>query len=371
MPESDPLAKLRNQSLALGYAPQARRNLAIIDQGSTVNLEDTEFGIPLVDIYINDLCNLRCQFCPTKFGTNNLPIRAVEEIARLRPRVLTLTGGGEPTLYRDGTNRIGDFIAEIRKHMGSIPLGMMTNGTNLMSTSAAEELEWLRVSLNASTPESYKTVHRSPLFNKVIQNVVAYLKMEIPKVGIGFVYTPETVDELMSLAQVVLEKIFPNLSREEQSRLTLQFRPEANADYERYTLSEGEIEGLKKQWEGLPTEVRTLLAEQSNIAQVMENQCFTTKGSFDRCSISILQMNIDAKGDTYPCPQKAHAFKDSYGNILEPNFFDDLRMRIRESYRGHNHATCGTCSQARVNNEYGTLDLGNIPLAQSMPTTFF
>ena len=91
----------------------------------------------------------------THFGKNNISLEAIPLIAKFNPKVMVITGGGEPSLWRKD-KKIYDLILEIRKFMGKIPLGIMSNGTFLMPNDAVEHLKWLRISVNLLTRISIK-----------------------------------------------------------------------------------------------------------------------------------------------------------------------------------------------------------------------
>ncbi|MBU0981298.1 radical SAM protein [Patescibacteria group bacterium] len=356
---NNPLNKIRDQHQALAYVSEVAR---------TRNTDD--FQVPLIDIYPNDTCNCRCQFCVSPFGRSNLPIEVVKLLAKLRPRVITITGGGEPSIYKDGKHRIEDFVAEIRTHLGTIPIGMMTNGTRLIDTNTVNELAWLRISINAASREAYQDIHGCDFFNRVVNNTATFINSGIPQVGIGFVYTPKTACQITKFAEMVLDRLKPKTTEDKFNRLTLQFRPVADRDYSRYHLSDVEKEALRSQSAKISDEAQTLLSKQSNFRQVLDNQCFGGSSPFQRCWISFLQMNIDANGDSYPCPQKTHKREDSYGNIFDPDFFDKIKAEAIKSFESHSCTNCPTCTQTTINNLYDSLDWPSISFDQAKPVFF-
>jgi len=358
----DPLKEVRNQSLSLEYAPVVRSNM---------EQEGDEFEIPLIDLYVNDACNLRCNFCMTKYGPTVLPTNAVSIISQLKPRVLTITGGGEPSIYRDGKKRIDDFVAAIRDEMGAIPIGMMSNGVNQLPEYVLQELEWLRVSLNAPNRTLYKDVHNRDKFEAVIGNVVSYINGPLKKLGIGFVFNELTAHTLIEFARTIFESVKPQVDQSKFDELTLQFRPEANEEYARFLINADLRRKLMAELATQQGDFKSFLLNQTNIMQVLDNECFLLRASFRNCFISFLQMNIDAKGNAYPCPQKAHAESDSYGNIFDDRFIDDIRGRVRQSFEGHNSKSCGGCAQSKVNAVYGAVDFSRIAFEQDITPVFF
>ncbi len=358
----EPLREVRNQNLALAYAPVVKNNM---------EEEGDDFGIPLIDLYVNDACNLRCNFCMTAFGPTVLPVSAVPVIAQLKPRVITITGGGEPSIYRDGENRIDDFVAAIRREMGPIPIGMMSNGVKALPEGVLSELDWLRVSLNAPNRGLYNQVHNRDKFEDVMKNITDYLNGPLEKLGIGFVFNELTAHALIDFARTIFDGIKPQTDADKFSGLTLQFRPEANEDYSRFLINIGLRQKLIVEIGVLNGEFRDFLLKQTNIMQVLDNECFLLHAAFRNCFISFLQMNIDARGDAYPCPQKAHEKKDSYGNIFDDGFVSGVRDRVRQSFGCHNSDSCGGCAQSRVNSIYEGVDFSKLSFDGKVKPVFF
>ncbi len=95
-------------------------------------------------------CNLKCSYCSvserTLHSTLELP-RVKDYVERLMSRGLKaviLTGGGEPTLYKD-FNQLGEWILE-----QGLDLALITNGTQFkrVSDTILKGLSWVRVSMN-------------------------------------------------------------------------------------------------------------------------------------------------------------------------------------------------------------------------------
>lgn len=361
----DPLSEVRNQSKALEYASIVKKNLESL-KSKTNNIE-----IPLVDIYVTDACNLRCHFCPTHFGKTFLPPEAISQIGKLSPHVITLTGGGEPSLYTFRGKKIGDVIEEIRSTIGVVPLGMMTNGTRKMEDKVLDNLAWLRVSVNGYDENSYKKVHGKDYFREVMHNIIHYLQSPMGKMGVGFVYTAQTSPFIIRFVETLLAYITTSSAADHLQKLTVQFRPAADKDYNRFRLSQQNIEHLKQQIIAANPATRRFLTTQTNIEQVLGNNCFQDGETFDKCHVSLLQMNINPNGDTYPCPQKAHAEEDCHGNILEPEFFEKLRERINKSFHGHSSLSCPQCAQNKINHEYDNIDMLSIEAAKPINPVFF
>lgn len=95
-------------------------------------------------------CNLKCSYCSvserTLHSTIELP-RIIDYLSKLKSRGLKaviLTGGGEPTLYKD-FNPLGEWILD-----NGLELALITNGTQFgrVSDRILAGLTWVRVSMN-------------------------------------------------------------------------------------------------------------------------------------------------------------------------------------------------------------------------------
>ena len=105
------MLKNRNPKRSLNYKKEYQSNFDIIN-----NVQDKNLQISHIDLYPNDICNLRCEFCPTHFGKNNISLEAIPLIAKFNPKVMVITGGGEPSIWRKDKKKIYDLIMEIRKY---------------------------------------------------------------------------------------------------------------------------------------------------------------------------------------------------------------------------------------------------------------
>ncbi len=97
-------------------------------------------------------CNLKCSFCSNvnRDTHEDLDIREcisfVHELRNMGLKAVVITGGGDPTLYRD----VNDLIQYC--HQIGLKVGMITNGILLKEKVSAEclnVLTWVRISMNA------------------------------------------------------------------------------------------------------------------------------------------------------------------------------------------------------------------------------
>ncbi len=172
---------------------------------------------PHVQLIISDLCNHDCHFCSYRmsgglsseqFGENGnmnpnrkIPTAKAKEIlddcAELGVKAIQFTGGGEPTVHPDHI--------EIFRHAQILGLetALVTNGFLLRDgwEEVLPKMKWIRVSVDASSPEVYGAVRRiNPNgYWKVLSHVGDIVKATKGMdclVGVGYVITKENWQDL-------------------------------------------------------------------------------------------------------------------------------------------------------------------------------
>lgn len=96
-------------------------------------------------------CNLKCPFCSVTFRSTHLNLKLeviqdfVEKLQSRGLKAVTLTGGGEPTVYKEF-----EELVEWLHYERGLELGVITNGTQLsrFSERTMKAFEWIRVSIN-------------------------------------------------------------------------------------------------------------------------------------------------------------------------------------------------------------------------------
>lgn len=140
-------------------------------------------------------CNLDCSFCIYKQLDDETHLslelykKILGDLRDCEVKSITFTGGGEPLL----NPRINEMI----EVSSDFKLGLITNGVLLdkIRPKLLKRFEFVRVSLNAGTPKTYKNITGKDLFSRVIKNIHS-LKKHIKQLGISFVVTKENIDEI-------------------------------------------------------------------------------------------------------------------------------------------------------------------------------
>jgi MoaA/NifB/PqqE/SkfB family radical SAM enzyme len=172
-----------------------------------------------VHLVLSDLCNQDCHFCayrmdggfategfadadgnrnPKRFMPTAKAREILEDCARIGVKAIEFTGGGEPSVHPE----CFDIIA----HAQSLGLqtGLVTNGVLLdrAPQEVLERLTWLRISLDAGTPQTYERIRRSKAWPKAMAAIERAGDLDGPLVGVGYVITRENYGELAEAARL-------------------------------------------------------------------------------------------------------------------------------------------------------------------------
>jgi len=165
-----------------------------------------------VEISPSGACNHRCIFCgldylgyKPRFLDKDLIIPNLEQMQAKGVKAIVIAGEGEPLLNRDTPE-----IIKRSREIG-LDIGMSTNGV-LLTRGIAQQclpsITWIRFSVNASSEESYRIVHRSKRgdFEKVLQNIGDAVEIKKAKnlsttIGVQLVLIPENSRNLIAFAE--------------------------------------------------------------------------------------------------------------------------------------------------------------------------
>lgn len=157
------------------------------------------------EIDASNYCQNDCGFCMFAFHlkTNrvHLPMglyyKALNSFRHMGVKSITFTGGGEPLMNPNINKMIHLALKD------NMRVGLVTNGILLPEIlDIAPRLEYVRVSIDSATRETYKKVKGKDYFIKVCNNIMELIDQGCV-VGISFVVTQDNkheVDEFHELA---------------------------------------------------------------------------------------------------------------------------------------------------------------------------
>ena len=161
-----------------------------------------------VELSLTSSCNQHCVWCSDRAlrgrSADRLDMalleKLFEDLARGGTLGVTIEGGGEPTL-----SPLFPAAARAARARG-LAVGLITNGLDLFgrgrSLSDYRDFEWIRVSLDAADPETYRRLKGRDGFGEVMAGLagLAALKPALT-LGAGYVLTNRN-DEPESLARL-------------------------------------------------------------------------------------------------------------------------------------------------------------------------
>jgi len=152
-----------------------------------------------VELSLTNRCNIDCVYCSdldlrkregmgSDLRTDTLfPLFA--DLKAGGTRGVVIEGGGEPVIHPE-FETIVHHLADI-----GLPAGLITNGTRPLPPDVLSKLEYIRVSVDASTPEEWASLKGQDRFADVLANVRDYAR-HCSTVGVGYVVTNTNMSDI-------------------------------------------------------------------------------------------------------------------------------------------------------------------------------
>jgi hypothetical protein len=274
----------------------------------------------LVELHITDRCDLDCVDCHYAHKTGaTIDFDNLSMILNgLAPKAITITGGGEPNVYRSGNKTMNDVILLIDDLLPDAQIGIINNNTRIPQGDWTQHVMWQRSSIDAANATTYRAIKRLDKYDAVVANVEHMLhNTPIGDVGIGFLYRKENVHEVSEFL-VGWFQWYREQPPEVQERFNIQFRPispsieQASAIIAGNDYLPGETIGTLRAEVGKVVheasenpEYSGFLERATNFGSVVERSNQTnpfahTPHCFDHCYNALIHRVFRANGDEYP-----------------------------------------------------------------------
>ena len=316
----------------------------IIEVADEKRLYDDSFPIS-IELQLINACNLNCRWCIEKkprerdlrLNYSSL-LKLVEELENSNVG-LTIEGGGEPTIY----DNFEKFVLYAHEH--KLSLGLITNGVKMFSPSLVEKFKWIRISLDSSNSEEFKTCKGKNYFSQVMENIENMCLHKIDTlIGISYVLSKINHCNILELLEK-LEKIGVDY---------VYFRPVENHD---------ELLMGKKETNELYEQLNHYFSY-SRLSHIFLNSRDNTKKNNRSlpCVAHSLTCIIRANGDVMLCEKRKHD-PTCLGNINHSKFFDiwnsPKRVEVtRRLLNPEQQVGCEICRITRFNELF--YNLGNL-----------
>lgn len=307
----------------------------------------------VAELDLTNRCNNRCPGC-CGVNENNAELSRqqidliVKGLGEIDCKGVILSGGGEPLI----SPWFSYAVHELKKR--GIKLGLNSNGlalTEELAALIADNCEYFRISLDASSPDMYRKTHGMPAaaFQKTIENISLFSRVKRERnsstsFGVGFLTSADTAPEMEE---------FVILVRENGADFA-QFRPftgdmcDVTAEYLR----------LKEKYETPNFGVR---------ASVQKYREMGTKGqrNYDKCRGMFFSTVITADAKMFACLHYRQRDEYLLGQISENCSITDIfrSARMREVFEHINCSDCPTMCRNDVFNR--TLDVLSLDVTHS------
>lgn len=331
--------------------PQALDGIYALNKFSKVMLSRARFdgylgmliGAGHIEFHPTDFCDHECVGCYYKDrGNDVMPFEYFRKILGIyNPRSVVLVGGGEPTLYKYKDKGFADIVSEIKIYDPGIQIGVVTKGTHIPKGDWQRHIDWIRVSIDSSTPETFFMSKKRDAFHKVLYNYFAYLRGPIPHVGLGYLVWSRNIHETHELVKLVYDiarEKYPSL----MEKINIQFRPmrpgvdvpekirknhvsqdmictkeqvkEAVSHFERYL---EDNTGLSK-----------FILNNTNWEKVSEGNDFRAGKPFDKCYYCMSFKIFRPTGEVYPCFVRVSDPEYLLGNFTDPSRDELIKINL-------------------------------------------
>lgn len=318
--------------------------------------------VPLhVRLELTETCNFRCRFCwwhvpelrrelhglshENRMLPQQRALALVDELADAGTRAISFTGTGDPLMYPHLAHILQRVLAR------GIVFGLTSNfavpmGEELLALLA--RASWLRLSLNAGTPEVYEHIHqprgKAPhkAFPRMLHNVrrlTALLanQREGADFNASFVVSRNNREDIFPAAQLAKELGLASINFRADTPPRRQATP--------YAYSPDDLDAMRRATGTLQTDhfrVHPGLVRQlDGVISGDPELC---------CYYSNHTTYIDPSGNAYPCCYTRCDTKYIIGNIMEQPFSNFWSSKSRQNrYKTLLQDACPPCSYGRFN----------------------
>lgn len=292
-------------------------------------MKEGKFPAPVfVQWDLTNRCNLDCSFCFYHLyklsdwkekDTISLDVAlcTLNNLKEMGVKAIEFTGGGEPLLhpnFKDIVTRAKDLGFEC---------SLVTNGILLTDEiiELIKDFEWIRISIDASAPETYEKVKRvNPhIFDKLLMNITRLFAKASDNciLGMSFIVCRDNYKEIYDAAYMAKELGFDNI------RFSLAMTPEGNKMFD--GIWDECVEQISKTKKLEDNGFRVFAF--SNRINDLEN-----KAKSGPCYYADLVGVIGANGAVYPCCRLKDDKFYNFGNINDSLFSDIWNCNRRKEF---------------------------------------
>jgi len=296
-----------------------------------------------IDVGISKGCNIKCHYCFGALQGNfyrkgaeiyfprDALLRYMRDAGEAGVRSMAIIGEAEPTLNPHL------YEAIIEGANAGVDISLATNGARFdngeQGAEALKRLKWIRFNLSAASDESYRKLHGSKEFPKVIENIKFCVETKKTKklnitIGLQMVLTHKDVGEVIPLAKLGKE-LGVDYFVIKQCSDTVE---NALGVYDKLSLYKN-YENILKEAEGLSTENYNVIAKWHKIMD-------EGKRDYEQCFGVPFLLYSSGDGKLFPCGAfftekywdkflMGDLVKDSFKDIIKSDRYWEVVERVK------------------------------------------
>lgn len=257
-----------------------------------------------VEVSPTNACNHRCIFCAYSYlgyepyYLSRIVInRRLEEMGKLGVKSVMFSGEGEPLLHK----HINDMISAA--YSAGIDVAITTNGVYLDRLTTLDKITWIKVSIDAATPQTYARIHgcSDKDFDVVIKNIKKVVKERNDNgykctIGAQMLLLKDNEHEVEHLSNILKDMGVDYF-------VVKPYSPHAMNDIVVDAVSD--INNIAVPWGVL---------RKDTFKRVQQNK------EYDECYAQDFWCHIDSRGNVYACSAYLGDERYIYGNINKNTF---------------------------------------------------
>jgi len=267
----------------------------------------------LAEVNPTNRCNLRCKWCISENMRSNEEldsnalVRFMVGFAQNGGRAITLSGGGEPTLYSH-LSVIPSTVRSLRDDGHTMRMGLMTNGawkSKETTKHIGSWFDWVRVSVDTTDRDAYVAWKGVDLLPQVLCNIDELRDYPV-RVGANCnVNANMTIDQAIGMINDLIDRVD-----------YIQFRPVIHRLYhkEKPLINEPVWVWLSQHAQGNPK----INLSNDKLSDIVNGRYF----QFRSCVGHHFQTVLNANGDLCACMYRTSVPAMVFGNINENSYYD-------------------------------------------------
>ena len=328
------------------------------------NSQEYDCKLGVLEFHPTNQCNLWCTHCTYKYRNSFsvFPFERLEELKRLDPKALVLSGGGEPTVYSDNKKNFNDLVLSIRSFLPNAKIGLTTNGQVVVHGKWINEMDWIRISIDTVDERKFRN-NKGGSLSACFDSLKYYLMNSTATIGVGFIYNNGNLGEIERFNRKIYSFLLQENLEQHLYKINIQYRPTCQVEScmcpsMRYIQEKAfMVSDMKAEWkerekrekekifEGKDERYIEWLKNVTNL-DLDENseRLFRYNNSpikFKNCYYALVRNMLTATGELYPCVVKATNNSKPIGNILFDT--DELIFRGQECYYSFSPEYCQGC----------------------------